>query len=166
VKKWKSSRVSEVTGARSAASRRTPKGSGGDDVVADGVQDEFGEGVEIELEHDVGAVGFGGVNADTEDGGDFLVALAFSEELKDFAFARGEAGTVGLSRIGREFAGIDGGGDTKREVGLVVAKGVDGGKENTVGIVFEDIAAGAGFDDLVNEFIGFVHGEDQDLGVG
>jgi len=65
-------------------------GSGLDDVVADGVEDELGEGVEIEFEHDVGAVGFGGVDADVEEVGDFLVAFAFGEELEDFTFARRE----------------------------------------------------------------------------
>ena len=140
---------------KAAASRRTAKGSGGDDVVADGVEDEFGEGVEIELEHDVGAMSFGGVDADAEDGGDFLVAFAFGEELEDFAFARGKTGTVGFGRV---VARIYGRGDAKGEVRLVLAEGVDGGEENTVGVVFEDIAAGAGFDDLTNEFIGFVHG--------
>jgi hypothetical protein len=52
-------------------------GSGLDDVVSDGVQDQFGEGVEVEFEHDVGAVGFGGVDADVKEIGDFLVAFAF-----------------------------------------------------------------------------------------
>jgi len=119
--------------------------------------------VEIELEHDVGAVGFGGVDADAEDVGDFLVAFAFGEKLEDFAFARGKAGTV---RLGRVFARVGGGGDAKGEIGLVLAEGVDGGEENAASVVFEDIAAGAGFNDLANEFIGFVHGEDQDLRAG
>ena len=44
-----------------------PEGLGLDDVVADGVEDEFGEGANVELEHDVGAVGFGGVDADVEE---------------------------------------------------------------------------------------------------
>jgi len=119
--------------------------------------------VKIELEHDVGAVSFGGVDADAEDVGDFLVAFAFGEELEDFAFARGKAGTV---RFGRVFARLGGRGDAKGEVGLVVAEGVDGGEEDAVSVVLEDIAAGAGFNDLMHEFVGFVHGEDQDLRAG
>jgi hypothetical protein len=62
-----------------------------DDFIADGVDDEFGDGVESEFEHDVGAMSFGGVDADAEEGGDFLVAFALGEELQDFAFARSEA---------------------------------------------------------------------------
>ena len=52
-----------------------------DDVVADGVVDEFGEGMEIEFEHDVGTMGLSGVNADAEKGGNFLIGFAFGEEL-------------------------------------------------------------------------------------
>lgn len=73
--------------------------SGFDDVVADGVVDEFGDGVEIEFDHDVGAMSFGGVDADAEEGSNFFVGFAFGEELKDFALARSEprtgAGAVG-----------------------------------------------------------------------
>ena len=45
-----------------------------------------------------------------------------------------------------------------------MAGGVDGGQENAVGFVFENVAPGAGLDDLMNEIIGFVHGEDEDFG--
>jgi len=48
----------------------------------------------------------------------------------------------------------------------VAAQGVDGGKKDAVGFVFENIAAGTGFDDLLNEFVGFMHGENENLGVG
>jgi len=119
--------------------------------------------VKIELEHDVGAVSFGGVDADAEDGGDFLVAFTFGEKLEDFAFARGKSGTV---RLGGGVTRFGGGGDAKGEVRLLVAEGVNGGEEDAVSVVFKDIAAGTGFNDLANEFIGFVHGEDQDLGAG
>jgi hypothetical protein len=144
------------------------RGSGGDDFVADGVEDEFGEGVEIELEHDVGAMGFGGVDADAEEVGDLLVAFAFGEKLEDFAFTGGEAGTVGpsgIGGIGSEIPGSNGRGNTEGEVGLVLADGIDGGEENAAGVIFQDVAAGPGFDDLPNELVGFVHGEDEDLGV-
>jgi len=78
--------------------------SGLDDFVADCVDYQFGDGVEAEFEHDVGAMRFGGVDADAKERGDFLVALALGEELKDFAFARSEAGARGfvwLGRVGR-----------------------------------------------------------------
>ena len=71
-------------------------GSGGDNIVANGVEDEFGEGVQIELDHDVGAMGFRGIDADAEERGNFLIALAFGEKLENLAFARSDAGTVGF----------------------------------------------------------------------
>jgi hypothetical protein len=48
----------------------------------------------------------------------------------------------------------------------VTAKGIDGRNEDAVGVVFKDVAAGAGFDHLLNEILGLVHGEDEDFGVG
>ena len=68
--------------------------------------------MEIELEHDIGAVSFGGVDADAEDGGNFFIAFAFGEELEDFAFARGEAGAV---RFGSVVARIGGGRNAEGE---------------------------------------------------
>ena len=61
--------------------------------------DELGERMQIELEHDVGTMSFGGVDADAKKGGDLFVGLAFGEELEDFALAGSEteagAGGVG-----------------------------------------------------------------------
>ena len=48
-----------------------------DDIVADGVEDKLGDGVEIELEHDIGAVRFRCFYADVQKRRDFFVALAF-----------------------------------------------------------------------------------------
>jgi len=62
--------------------------------------------------------------------------------------------------------GIDGRGGADGEVGLVLADGIDGGEENTIGVIFQDVAAGPGLNNLLNELVGFVHGEDEDLGVG
>ena len=134
-----------------------------DDVIADGVHDQFGEGVEVEFEHDVGAVGFGGVDADVEEVGDFLVAFAFGEELEDFALARREteAGRPGGVGSIHDFSGF---GDTDGEEGFVLAEGLDGVEEDAIGFVFEDVTASAGFDDLLNEVVGLVHGEDENFG--
>ena len=124
--------------------------------------------MEIELEHDVGTVGFGGVDGDAKEGGDFLVALAFCEELENFAFARRETGAGSTGGIGGSGGGIrriGGAGDAGGEVGLVVTDGIDSGEEDAVSVVLEDVATGAGFDHLLNEVVGFVHGEDEDFGV-
>ena len=144
---------------------RSTRRSGFDDVVADGVVDEFGDGMEIELEHNVGAVGFGGVDANAQEGGDFLVGFAFGEELENFAFAWGKAGT-GTRGIRGKIGGIARGGNARGEVRFVLTKGVHGGEEDAVGVVFEDVAAGASVNNLLNEVVGFVHGEDEDFDFG
>ena len=51
------------------------------------VQDDLGRAVQIELLHDPRAMGFDGAETDEEQRCDFLVDLAFGNELKDFALA-------------------------------------------------------------------------------
>ena len=125
--------------------------------------DKLGQGVEIKFEHNVGTMGFRSVNADMEEGGDFLVGFAFGEKLEDFAFAgsEAEAGAGGIG--GREIVGRGRGGDARGEIGFVVADSIDSGEENAISIVLENVAACAGFDDLVNEVVRFMHGEDEDF---
>ena len=129
--------------------------------------DQFGEGVEAELEHDIGAVGFGGVDADGEKVGHFFIGFAFGEELKNFAFTGSEPSTWRLGAIRERDGGVvSGGGESRGEVGLVLAGSIDSGEEDAVGFVFEDVAASASLDDLLNEVVGFVHGEDENFGIG
>src|SRR3989442_1096542 len=45
-----------------------------DQIVADGVADQFGQRVDTELAHDVGPVGLDGLEADPQGPGDLLVA--------------------------------------------------------------------------------------------
>lgn len=140
------------------------EGSGFDDVVADGVVDQFGQGMEIEFQHDVGAMSLGGFDGDTEEGGDFLVGFAFGEKLKDFAFSGGEARARGAGGICGGVIEGGGAGDARGEVRFVLASGVDRSQENAVSVVFEDVGASAGVHDLLNEVVGFVHGEDKNFG--
>src|SRR5271169_3559896 len=89
--------------------------SGVDDLVADGVDDEFGNRVKSHLHHDVGAMGLGGVDTDAEDDRHFLIALAFGEELKDFTLSRSQARASGPGRIRSkrgEIIGINRSGET------------------------------------------------------
>ncbi len=111
-------------------------------------------------------MGFGGVYADAEEIGYFFVGFAFGEELENFAFAGSQAracGSVAIGRIDGEIV-VAGGRDAGGEVRFMMAGGVNGGEEDAVGFVFENVASGAGLDDLMNEIIGFVHGEDEDFG--
>lgn len=50
-----------------------------DYTFADGVEDEFGGGMEAELFENVATMSFDGIGADVERGGGFLVGLAFGE---------------------------------------------------------------------------------------
>jgi len=47
--------------------------------------------MEVELEHDVGAMGLGCFHADPQKASDFLITLTFGEKLQDFAFPRSQA---------------------------------------------------------------------------
>ena len=139
---------------------------GGDDVVADGVVDEFGYGMETQFEHDVGAMGFGSIHADVEERSDFLVRFAFGEELKDFSFAGSKAGARGLGGRVRRIALGKRIGQASGEERLVPACGVNGVEQSLVSFVLEDVAAGAGFDGLQEQVGGLVHSEDEDFGGG
>lgn len=59
------------------------------DFVAGGEADEVADGVDIEFADDVGTVCLAGFDTDAEPVGDLLGAIAFGNQLNDFAFARG-----------------------------------------------------------------------------
>jgi hypothetical protein len=46
-----------------------------DNLIANRVTHQFADGMYLKLAHDVGAVGFGGLDADTQGGGHFLAAF-------------------------------------------------------------------------------------------
>ena len=75
---------------RNGRRRSESSGSGLGDLVADGVADDVGGGVEVELAHQVGAVRIGGLDADAEHLGNFLGGLALGDELDDLALAWGQ----------------------------------------------------------------------------
>ena len=68
-----------------------------DDLFLDGVLHELGLVVDIELAHQVELVGFDGLDAQVEVGGDFLDGPALGEHLEDFAFAFGERAEARLA---------------------------------------------------------------------
>ena len=59
-------------------------GSRFDDVIANGVANQSGNGVAIEPTHDIGAVGFGGFDTESQRESHFLAAFSFRKELHDF----------------------------------------------------------------------------------
>src|SRR2546428_10833853 len=72
---------------------RTP-GSGSDQAFPDGVTDQTGDVVDVQLLHDARAVKLGGFWGDREQRGDLLCPFAFGHELRDLALPRGHPGPV------------------------------------------------------------------------
>ena len=61
-----------------------------DQTELDGEVDELDGGVDGQLFHDLGPVGFDGADAHTEHVGDLPGGVALGDELKDFALAVGQ----------------------------------------------------------------------------
>src|ERR1700730_19165475 len=61
-----------------------------DYAVPDGVADQSSGFVDFKLLHDPGAVGFGSLNAYTQQRGDLLRGLALRNQLKNLQFARAQ----------------------------------------------------------------------------
>src|SRR2546422_848854 len=72
---------------------RTP-GSGSNQAFPDGVADETGDVVDVQLLHDTRAVKLGGFGGDREQRGDLLGRFAFGHELRDLALTRGQPAPV------------------------------------------------------------------------
>src|SRR2546422_10811674 len=77
---------------------RTP-GSGSNQAFPDGVADETGDVVDVQLLHDARAVKLGGFWGDREQRGELLGRFAFGHELRGLALTRGQA-APGLLRGG------------------------------------------------------------------
>src|SRR5579864_2728542 len=56
-----------------------------DNLISDGVADELADRVQLQLAHDVSAVRFRCLHADAQGYRDFLAALAFGQQLDNFA---------------------------------------------------------------------------------
>lgn len=61
-----------------------------DDAAAHGVENDFGSAVEIELFHQARAMRLDRTGTYAQQGGNFLIGLAFGDELQDFPLARRE----------------------------------------------------------------------------
>src|SRR2546427_12443984 len=72
---------------------RTP-GSGSDQAFPDGVADQTGDVVDVQLLHDARAVKLGGFGGDREPRGDLLCRFAVGHELRDLARTRGQSAPV------------------------------------------------------------------------
>src|SRR6266576_6171965 len=72
---------------------RTP-GSGSDQAFPDGVADQTGDVVDVQLLHEARAVKLGGFGGDREQRGDLLGRLAFGHELRDLALMGGQSASL------------------------------------------------------------------------
>jgi len=106
-------------------------------------------------------MGFDGVEAEAELGGDFLVAIAFGEELVEVAFAFGEQ-IEAIVGGGVEDGLVEESADGGTEEAVAAGDGEDGFDEFGFEAILEDIAASAfpdGAEDVA--FVG-VHAEHED----
>ncbi len=152
--------------------------SGGGEAFADGVLGEFGDAVDMELKHQVAAMGFDGFDADVEVAGDFLGGFAIGNELEMLAFARREQVERGrgLARGGLEAFGIEAGDDGGIAIDAIGESGADGADQFFIGGIFSDEAQGAcaehfhghvavGVGGKADDFDRGVHGEGLSCGV-
>src|SRR2546430_11631911 len=72
---------------------RTP-GSGSDQAFPDGVADQTGDVVDVQLLHDTCAVKLGGFWGDREQRGDLLCRFSLRHEPRDLALTRGQTAPV------------------------------------------------------------------------
>src|SRR5579864_4057262 len=128
-------------------------------TIFDRVDDQLRGFVKAESVHDVGAMDGNGVDAEAEFGGNFLVGFAGDNVLEDFELARSEAGVA----LALEIAGE---GDLRIENGFALGDFLDGGDEVEIHGVFENVAAGAGFERLADERVFGMHAEHEDGDVG
>ncbi len=61
-----------------------------DDIVPDGVHHQIAHRVQLQLAHDIRAMGFSCLHAQSQRHRDLFRALAFGQQLHDFALARSE----------------------------------------------------------------------------
>src|SRR5208282_1613457 len=140
-----------------------------DDAVAHRVADQVHNGVQVEFQHDVGAVRLRGSHADAENPGHFLVAFPFGQELHDFALPLRQTASGPSRAYGRVGAPRASPRNTLRHARrckrFVPAEHFDSGDERAVRDVLEDVTQRPGFENLLNHLLGVVHGENEHLGL-
>src|SRR5579884_106024 len=67
-----------------------------DEPLLDGIADQFGTIVDVNLAHEVVLVDVNRLYAEIEPGSDFLDSHAFGEKFQDFSFAPGQTVITGL----------------------------------------------------------------------
>ncbi len=131
-----------------------------DHFVADGVADQFGRRMDIQLAMDGRPVGLDRLDTEIEDGCGLLIAVAHSYQLQHGALAWGQWAVVALGQEGLPQRL----GDHAREEWLVLRDRRDGRQEQPFGVGFQHIAQGTRLQQVMDEAVVVVHGEDEHLG--
>jgi hypothetical protein len=133
---------------------------GFDDLVSHRVAYQLTDGVQLQLAHDVGAMCFRGLHADSQRHRHFLAALAFRQQLHDFALARGEPAAQNGHVVRNRILFAESIEQHVRcagsEEGSMIAQRLDSGDEIFVGIRLHNVRAHSSFDDVANKLIGKV----------
>src|SRR5262249_33121176 len=123
------------------------------------VEHNFAGGMKMEFLHEVVAVGFGGFDAATELNGDLTRGFALGDQAQDFPLAQGKhRGGIegGRGKVVVEYVLHLGG-----EESAMVFESLNRVDQVESCIRFEDEAASAGAEDLANEALGIIDGEDE-----
>src|SRR3990172_5978372 len=162
-------RCPRKVGGRLAVASRYGRGVEADEALAQGVADEVGAVLGVELGHDVGAVRLDGLDADVELLGDLLVGGALGDELEHLALAGGEevvADAAGVALQLPEVVGEVAVADAGAEVGVAAMDGLDAEQELVYLRLLDDVAVGAGLQGAGDVLVLHVAGEHEDFGLG
>jgi hypothetical protein len=123
-----------------------------DDLVLYGVANQFANGVQFEPAHDVGAMGFGCLDAYVESDSHFLARFAFGKKLDDFALAPGQATASVAVRLARSVAAEavhHHFGNLGGEKRAMQTDGFDGAHQIAITVGLQNVAANPRVDDFV-----------------
>src|SRR6266403_737672 len=111
-----------------------------------------------------GVMGLRRFHTDSQEAGNFLIALTFGEKLKDFTLPRSQsASRRRVERAVRACWVADGLRQTGRQVRFVAAKSVNSSHQVTIRIVLQDISVSPCSQNLLDEQFGVVHGQNEDF---
>jgi hypothetical protein len=134
--------------------------------LADGVFGQLGDIVDIELIHNLFAVGFHSLDTDTNFIGDLFGGATLGHELKDFSLARTEHGEDRIGLLGIEIYVIFdyGFGYGFIEIILILIDSMNGIDKGIYRAIFQDISESAGLERFQDKPAIGVHGKHNDFG--
>jgi hypothetical protein len=133
------------------------------DPVLDGMANQTGGVVQAQLAHGGGTVGPASLEADAKLVADIGVRPPLGDQLHHLPLARGPGNSLALApplqqrieKVGR---------DPVRDIRLMPCQGLHGGDQVVVSVAFQQVAARARCQDVLDNLLAVVQGEDQNLG--